>query len=345
MKSVHGGDIYNNSIKHDFSVNLNPLGCPEIVKEAVVSAAGRIEEYPDISQNRVREAVAAVHSVETENVICGNGASELLMAAANFIKPRFALVMAPSFYGYEYAIESLNFCKLLRYRLDPGNGFEVTEDILDMLTDKLDMVYLCNPNNPTGRTISTDLLEKILDKCKENGTWVVLDECFEELSVSAASMVSEIGIYDNLMVLKAYTKLFSAPGVRFGYIVSDAENIDGLARHIPEWNLSVFAEAAAIAGAGILKKGGYPEKVLPVITREREYLTTELSALGIKVFPSDTVFMLVYTEKDIYSLLLGRGILIRDCSNFEGICHGYYRIAIKEHEENRLLIESLKEVL
>ncbi len=344
MVKIHGGDIYNNRIQHDFSVNLNPLGCPQKVLDAISGVTLRVGEYPDIEQKRVREEIAALEGLVPENVICGNGASELLMTIVRMTKPKCGLVLAPSFYGYEYAL-SANDCEIKRHQLGEDEAFSLNEDVLQELTEDVDIIFLCNPNNPTGRCIDSELIERVVKRCDELGIWLVLDECFIDMADNAVSFAERVRDFKKLIVVKAFTKLLAIPGIRFGYALSTEENIELIRKSLPEWNLSVFAEEAAISGCKVLREDDFLQDTLNAIKNEKSYLVSELEKAGIELFPSDASFLLIKTDKDIYDGLLQRGILIRDCSNFHGLTDGFYRIAVKNHDENAILIENINEVI
>ena len=357
---LHGGEIYDKKIELDFSVNLNPCPCPQEVIDAIKSAAEKVSNYPDISQRRFRAAVAGAETglsernteFKPENIVGGNGASELLMAVACMVRPGKALLPIPSFYGYEHVLRASG-CEVVRYNMagEDERGktqFELSERFTDAITEDTDMVILGNPNNPTGRLISEDLLLAVLERCRKMGATLVVDECFYRLSeqredsantVSARNFVHE---YGNLFVVDAYTKLFSIPGVRAGFAITSAENAGKLREFLPEWNMSVFAESAGVKCAEISEEGSFIQKTREVICRERDYLSAQLSGFGITVYPSDTDFILIKSEDDLYEKLLKKGILIRDCSNFRGLDHGYFRIAVKDHASNERLINAIR---
>ncbi len=345
MSHKHGGDVYNNNIKYDFSVNLNPCGCPEAVLDALHESVGEVAHYPDISQRRMREDIAELYGVNAHNIICGSGASEIFMAAMHMIRPAKALILGPSFYGYDHALNCIDGCEIIRYELNKDSGFILDERILDELADDLNVLILANPNNPTGRLISEELLNNIADICDNKGIYLIVDECFLRLSDSGKSMAEYAVNHQKIIVADAFTKTLSIPGARIGYAVSSEDNIKRLAAHLPEWNVTVFAEAAAVAGCNIIKCGGYLRNSLSLIEIERKYLADELTNLGITVYSSDTLYMLIFTDRDIYGPLLNMGIMIRDCRNFKSLTAGYYRVAVKDHEANAYLIKCLKEVL
>lgn len=357
---LHGGEVYDKEIELDFSVSLNPCGCPDKVKNALSGAICDVDKYPDMSQQRFREAVARAESADEilpENIIGGNGASELLAAIVNMLRPKKALLPVPSFYGYIHAIGMAKDCQVVTYKLSEDREFELDERFVEEIAADIDFVILGNPNNPTGKCIKRSVLEAIIKKCKETETALVVDECFFRLSDHGTSARTYLDSYDNLYVVDAYTKLFSIPGVRVGFCLSQPENIEKLRRFLPEWNMSLFAQTAGIACAEMISEN-FMDVTAETIKKEREYLDSELRKLGIKVFDSDTNFILIKVPDDLkpsinhnemfgaslYDALLEKRILIRDCSTFDGLSCGFYRIAVKDHESNIRLLDALSDV-
>lgn len=366
---MHGGDIYTRKIEYDFSVNINPLGYPAEVLEYIKKCLEKADDYPDIFQKRARERVAVLEGVDEDEIICGNGASELIMAVIRAVNPKNALIVSPGFYGYIHALhaagikekkasgsgESGESAELLdnrayyqEYLLREESGFCIQEDILEYI-DSVDMLFLANPNNPTGRNIDPEILERILQRAKEKKCAVLLDECFLRLSDNVKSFKSSVNEYSNLYVVDAFTKIFALPGIRSGYLISKKDNIEKVRRQLPEWNLSTASEALLVAGAGELLNTDYADRSLELIRRERDYVKIELNKLGFKVYTSDTNFLLIRIlmkeNIDLYERLIQRKILIRDCSDFSGLGKGWYRIAVKKHEENAMLINEIKQIL
>lgn len=343
---IHGGDIYSQEIEYDFSVNLNPLDCNEIIEQIMNSGRLVAGNYPDCQQRLFREAVAKIEGVDAKEVIGGNGASELLFALFNMLKPKRVMLPAPGFAGYRHAAASLDNCEIVCHSISEEKGFVICDDFLQMLEmeaeEGLDMLILNNPNNPTGRIIPKDILLKAYGICKEKGIKLVVDECFLKMSDGGYSMIAHINDYDGLFVVNAFTKLFAIPGIRAGYVVSAMSNIEALMRFLPEWNLSVIAQTAGVICCNILESQNFEESSLKVIRTERDYLVKELKKLGIVVYESETSYVLVYSQTDIYEYLKSRKILIRDCSDYDGLSKGFYRIAVKSHSENEILVETLR---
>lgn len=329
MKAIHGGDIYRNHVEIDFSVNVNPLGIPKRVEDALHESIAMCKSYPDIKTEKLKKAVGKMLGVEEEVLLFGNGASELFMAIVHAIRPKRTVIPVPSFYGYEYAAKA-------------SEGELVFSDSYSEITEGTDLLFLANPNNPTGTLLSKKEIKELLDYCRERNIVVVLDECFIEFCESDSSMISEIEQYKNLIIVRAFTKIFAIPGVRLGYLISSNQEIlDRIRMQLPEWNISSLAQAAGIACA---KEMEFVERTIAFVDKERAFLTEGLKKFGFKVIPSSTNFIFFYTEKELYEPLLQRGILIRDCSNFRGLKKGYYRIAVKTREENQTLLKVIGEL-
>ncbi len=350
---IHGGGIYDKRIELDFSVNLNPYPCPEEVICAIREAVSHISEYPDINQTVFREKVAnaenklamaesklsgaentraAIDYLTSENVIGGNGASELIMAIIRLINPKKVLLPVPCFYGYFYGIRACGDVEIEQFQLSEEKDFVLDEEFLDCIDESIDLIILGNPNNPTGRLIQNDLLEKIIRRCQETSTALLIDECFLHLSSGTISAAKYLDLCDNLFIVNAYTKLFSIPGVRVGYAISSPANIMALKALLPEWNMSVFAMAAGEACADIVATTDFVERSRAFIASQRITMENNLASAGLKVFSSDTNFILVKSSKRLYDFFLEKGILIRDCGNFEGLGAGYYRFAVRDEK-------------
>ena len=344
-KAIHGGDIYRNQIRLDFSVNVNPLGMPDEVEAALHEAINSVQEYPDMEALALTESLAEKLAVPEEWLLLGNGASELLMAVVHALHPTKIMIPSPSFYGYHHVAKAAG-SRVIPFLLKEGNGFLLTQELFTALEqERPELLILANPNNPTGVLTSKEYLKELFRKCRETGTWLLLDECFIEFCEGQDSMLSEIGNEDRLLLLRAFTKSYAIPGVRLGYLVGSTEEfLTKIREQLPEWNLSVFAQKAGQACLSA-ENTAYLKETIRYVKKERQFLTETLQQMEIRVFPGQANFLLFYCEENLYEKLLQRGILIRDCSNFEGLSEGYYRIAVKRHEENRLLLEAIKECL
>ena len=342
MESIHGGDIYRNKVQFDFSVNVNPLGIPEEVEDALKKAIKQCHVYPDIQHLELKETVAKQFAVPKEYLVFGNGASEIFMGIMHAIRPRTVLIPVPSFYGYEYAAEAVE-SKIKYLPLKSETFFVPGEELLEELTEEINLLFLTNPNNPTGKRLEKQYLEQVLTICKEKSIYVVLDECFIPFCEKGASFVTELETYPNLLLVQAFTKIYAIPGVRLGFLMnSNKALIQKIEKQLPEWNLSVFAQKAGIA---CVQQQDYIEKTVAYVKKERAFLMDGLEKLGILTFSGEGNFILFYTELPFYDWLLEKGILIRDCKNFRGLAKGYYRIAVKTREENKILLKEIGECI
>ena len=229
---------------------------------------------------------------------------------------------------------------------DPEIGRRAAEESRNAITTALedtDMVFIADPNNPNGKLIDSALKRAIAQRCEECGSVLVIDECFYPLTGAG---ISGRGLNDNALHLRAFTKTFAIPGIRLGYVISrDREMLTAIRKHLPEWNVSRIAERTGEAAAALMEKTGYLEESVRMIDRERGYLAGQLEKLGIRVYGSDTNYILIRSVSDLYERLLERGVLIRRCANFSGLDETYFRIAVRKHEENEELIKIIGEVI
>jgi len=341
-ETVHGGDVYRNEVRLDFSVNLNPLEMPAPAAEAIMAGLEEIHQYPDPQQQKLREGIASFEGLGTDHIICGNGASELIMAAVHAVKPKKALVTAPCYAGYAAALMAED-AVTEEYPLREENDFALDEGVLERITDDTDIVFIADPNNPNGKLISPKLKKEIAGKCAEHGAVLVIDECFLPLT---GEWEERKDISDKALHLRAFTKTFAIPGIRLGYMASrDLELLESIRKHLPEWNVSRIAERTGEAAAKVIAETDYIERSVRMIREERAYLAGELAACGIRVYPGEANYLLIRSAPDLYDRLLAKGILIRRCANFSGLDETYFRIAVRRREENEALIKAIGEVL
>lgn len=338
----HGGDIYRNEVELDFSVNMNPLGIPKSVQNAMHEAVEHCIQYPDPKQEQLKDALAAYEKVSPDSILCGNGASELFLAIVHAIKPMQIVIPVPSFLGYEQAAQAIG-AQIRFVPMQKEDGYRLSETFLEELTEETDLLFLANPNNPTGACVELSLLEKILVHCENLGIYVVLDECFLPFCVGAVQYETFLAKrkFAHLIRVRAFTKTFSIPGVRLGYSICENQTLlSQIQRQLPEWNVSIFAQMAGVAA---VKETKFIEESKEVIQTERIWLKEQLEKLDCEVFNSETNYLLFKTKAPLYEALLKHKILIRDCSNYQGLEKDYYRIAVKTRQENERLIAVMRE--
>ena len=342
MIQQHGGNIYGYRDILDFSANINPLGVPDSVKKAVAEGAHGIENYPDPNCTALRERLAEYEGIAPEKIVCGNGADDIIYRIVHAFIPENALVTAPSFSEYSRALAEAGCTADVHY-LTEDSGFELSESILPRLTPDIDICFICSPNNPTGRTVSADVLEAMARKCLENGIILVCDECFLGFAENSEELSLMRYLNDSCVILRAFTKLYAMPGIRLGYAVfgsdSTAERIGQSGQF---WSVSSLAQTAGIAALG---EDDYVRRTAGYIARERSFLISEMRDMGVRVFDSSVNFLLFRSIPELCEKMLSMGILIRDCCNFDGLSEGYYRIAVRTHEENTAFLNALRRCL
>lgn len=335
----HGGDIYG-GIALDFSANVSPLGTPRSVTDAIERALPELYRYPDPYCRTLVQTISEYEGVPKNFVLCGNGASELIYAYCGAVRPKRAMELAPTFSEYSLALRRTG-CEVVRFALKQEENFDLRKDFLPFLArEKIDALFLCNPNNPTGRLIADDLLEEILRICREKNIALFVDECFLSLSDGGVDLTPSLSDFPQLFILKAFTKSFGMAGLRLGYGLSADETLlRKMSAAVPPWNVSTLAQAAGVAALGDAE---FLERNRAVIRAERPRLEERLRELGFWVCPSQANYILFRGEAGLADRLRERGAAIRDCANFEGLGPGWYRAAVRLREENDALLDAMR---
>ena len=347
---THGGDWAGFAAEYgakapllDASANVSPLGLPEGVRAAVAACAAGCDRYPDPLCRDLCAAIGRAEGTPAAWVLCGNGAADLIWRAALALRPALALVTAPTFAEYEAALRSVR-CEVKHYFLREEQGFRLGEDILPLIRPGVGMVFLCEPNNPTGVATPRPLLGRILARCREVGALLVADECFGDfLDEPAAHTLKGELAGGGLLILKAFTKLYGMAGLRLGYaLCADAGLLDALRQAGQPWAVSTPAQAAGLAA---LREEDYVRAVRALIAAERPRLAAGLAALGCRVAPGQANYLLFFCARELCGPLRRRGILLRSCANYKGLGPGWYRAAVRTGAENDRLLRAIGEVL
>lgn len=335
----HGGDVYRNKVEYDFSVNINPLGMPEESIRAAQEGILLCGQYPDYRGEALCSVLAEKKGVSREQLLLGNGAAELIYGLCHGIKPRRALAPAPCFQEYEAAVRS-GGGKMVFLFLQEAEGFRLGEEILSAITEETDILFLCNPNNPTGTLTEKALLLEVAKRCEETGTWFCLDECFLPFLAEEEklTMMSEIERFPHLLILRAFTKIYGMPGLRLGYAVSaNTGLLRRMRQTLQPWNTSLPAQLAGIAA---LQDETYLSRTRQLLSQEKEFLQKALLAgLADKVYDSRANYLFFKGPEDLQERLLEKKVLIRSCSSYPGLSEGYFRIGIRTHAENEALLD------
>lgn len=341
----HGGDVYSRPVELDFSANINPFGTPPAVLEAVTASLPLLCQYPDPYCRELVEAIARHEAVPKADILCGNGAAELIYAFCAALKPKKAMLLAPCFSEYEAALNTVS-CTVERYFLKKETNFLLNADFLDTLSCwDGDLLMLCNPNNPTGQTIPAELMDEICQICEKKGIFLFVDECFLDLTEGGEglSLKSRLHRMPKLLLLKAFTKSYGMAGLRLGYCLSgNAGLLKAMGQTTQSWNVSIPAQKAGVAA---LAQKEFLQKANDLIHAQRRVQMEALKKLGLTVIPSKTNYILFYSNMELRTPLLERGIQIRSCANYPGLGEGWYRIAVKLPEQNRRLTAALEEII
>jgi L-threonine-O-3-phosphate decarboxylase len=320
----------------DFSVCTNPFGPSPRVYQALAMAA--VERYPDRDSHALRAALAAKHSVGTERILVGNGVSELIwLTSLAFARPRRRVLVIGPTYG-EYARSALlQGAEVISWDAREHSGFVLALDEIEAELRRCQLVFLCNPNNPTGAIL---LSERLLCWARRYPrTLFIVDEAYQNFAPGSAWLVS--ATEKNVLVLRSMTKDYALAGLRVGYAVGCEETIAALDRVRPPWSVNVMAQAAAEAALG---DEHHLSQSLAALTVAKQALVKDLEALGLAVWPSATHFFLVRVGNAAAwrRLLLARGILVRDAASF-GL-PAFLRLATRRPEDNARLLEALADI-
>ncbi len=357
--AVHGGEVFRLAAEAgiepekiiDFSANINPFGLPPGVFMAMRKSLDNLANYPEIGAQSLSRSVAWRHNLNLENVVVGNGSSALIYLLARVLKPQKALIWEPTFTEYERALRQSNSQVINLPSWDPEKKI-LLEDLLEATVDaQPDLVFLCNPNNPTGALWSLAELECIVSEFKKAKIICVLDEAFIDFVGAEFSFAARVNDFDNLIVLRSLTKIYALAGLRCGYLLCGPS----LNRHISDslepWSLNSVAIAAAIVA--LENDHDFINKTIAFVKKECDYLYQELQKIGfLRPFPAHANYILAKLENHVNGpqsgvelrqyLFAKESILIRLCGDYRGLDQNFLRFAVKGEAENRRLIKTLK---
>jgi len=343
----HGGNIYAVKEKYakdviDFSASINPLGLPKGVKSVLNRAHESVIHYPDPEAKSLILALAGYLNIGEENLLAGNGSMELIYLIVQALAPKTTAIIVPTFSEYERAARCLN-SKICFIKLNEKKGFMPQAPC----PVRQDLLFLCNPNNPTGNLI----LEDPSAVKRYNAGLIIVDESFMDFlgDEKKHTLLKQAARLRNIVVLRTFTKFFALAGLRIGYLVAHKDLIRKLkACRIP-WSVNVLSQEAGEAALG---DKNYINKTRLFVENERNFLLKGLNAIEcLRPYPAVANFILVKIVRNGMSAaclkekLIRRGILIRDCANFRGLNNKYFRVAVRLRAENLKLLAALRQVL
>ncbi|NDI35808.1 threonine-phosphate decarboxylase CobD [Chengkuizengella sediminis] len=348
----HGGDLITAAETYgyakeqflDFSSNMNPWGSPSCVENILIETWKELVHYPDPAVRKLRQIIAEYYHVPVESILVGNGAAELIDLTIRAIDPKVTALARPCFSEYEQAISKINRNTYDIY-LKEENHFELQESDIQYAVSHCDLFFLGHPNNPTGRLISQSVLQLLLNTNHP----IVLDEAFIDFvpEEKQVSLIKQAYQSENLFVIRSMTKFFAIPGIRLGFMIAHPKRIEKIKSLQVQWSVNALAQSIGIS---VLQDHPYIEKTKSWLIQEKLWFTNQLSGLGIKVYPSDTNYLLIQLPplnnvKQLQEKLAQRGVLVRDASLFKGLDSTFCRIAIRLREQNERFISEIKQVL
>lgn len=349
---THGG-LYstdnNQEIRIDFSSNINPLGISRKVLSTISQNIRNVSiTYPDPKCRELRRRISKYldYNILPECITVGNGATELIH---QFVRsfPYRALIPIPTFCEYELAVRRMG---LKIDFVDPFENFQIDNDLLIKKLKKRSnsILFLCNPNNPTGRLTPVEIIKKIMEEAKDKSTLVLIDESFIEFvkNYERNSMISYVMEYNNLIILRSMTKSFGLAGLRLGYLVANPNLITKINLNQIAWNVNGVAQ---IAGIEALNDQDHLVRAKKLIEKEKIRILKAIreKMKGLVSYNSEANFLLIKLKnKDSTwykeELLKNYGILVRDCSSFRGMSNEFIRIAVRTPNENEFLLTALE---
>lgn len=358
QKFEHGGNVYAQSPTGkpwlDFSANINPLGLPKSVKEALQASLDEVIHYPDPQASELKQALAEHYGLKREQLILGNGAAELFYLFMQMLRPRHVLIPVPSFSEYERAARAAG-ARITYFPLSAEQSFFLDWQKLSKALDPtVDCVILGNPNNPTGQLLRWQDISGFLTMLKllHKNVWVIIDESFLDFlpDDSAYTWRYMTATFPNLFIIQSLTKFYAIPGLRLGFGVAEEKLVQRLEQGKDVWNVNLLAQKAGVAA---LRDVAYQEQSCELVAEERAWLYAALRKLpGMQVYPPSVNFILLNikatgkTSAELVAQMRKHGILIRDCANYPGLDgRSYVRVAVRTHAENMELVKALEECL
>ncbi|MCM1499860.1 MAG: aminotransferase class I/II-fold pyridoxal phosphate-dependent enzyme [Clostridium sp.] len=359
QESFHGSDLETIARKYHidqnsivpYASNVNPLGISSLAKEALLKNIDAITSYPDRSYTALCSSIAKYCSAEPWQLVLGNGTSELIRLAIEAIAPKKTMVIEPAYSEYGNAAHLVG-SDVEVYMLKNLDDFELDVDMfVKTLNESMDMLVICNPNNPTGKAVTRSQMDTILQYCQQYNICVMVDETYVEFvrDIDLISSVSLTKKYDNLIVLRGVSKFFAAPGLRLGYAVSSNRNfLEAAAGSRIPWNINSYASVARV----MFEDEHYINLTRSLIQTERNLIFSALSSRKtIKVFKPEANFILIkllkeeQTAADVFDYCIKRGFMIRDCTDYNGLGDKYIRFCFLKPEQNDAVVNTILEIV
>lgn len=360
----HGGNIYAASIRTglplnrilDFSASINPLGVPAKAARVIQQHITLLPHYPEPYSDRLTEYLGGFHDIHPESVICGNGSTELIYLVPRALRPKKVLIPAPTFSEYERACRAAGRVEIHHYLLREKN-FDIDTDEFIREIERMfrneqrtreqftvrGMIFVCNPNNPTGRVVKKRDLLKIAEAAKRMKCVLVVDEAFIDFC-PAESIIKEVRSNPYVIVLRSLTKFYALAGLRIGYGIIHPELSRIIKKFKEPWTVNSLVHDAVVA---VLEDKKYEQISHNTVSRQKVLLQKKFRSMGVTVIPSRANYFLLKHSRaqDIINGLEREGILVRDCSNYAGLDDQYFRVAVRSGTENMILLNAVNRIM
>lgn len=325
----------------DFSVNLNPLGAPAVLKEEWSNWFSAINDYPDPYANDLIEQLSNMENIPASHILAGNGASEIITLIARHLAGRKVMVIHPSFSEYETACRNEG-CEIVQVVLSSPN-WELDMKRIEGKLEEVAAIFLCNPNNPTGVHYDKKAVQALIEACKRTNTICIIDEAFYDFLPEAVTFINEVLDSEHVLIIRSLTKMYSIAGLRLGFLAGNPLLLEKIKKRQPHWSVNALAMKAGIL---CLRDTNHVTKTRAFISKERTKVFSKLKQLGFKHSPSQLNFYLLrdpksHHQQELFHYLLKQGLVLRHTNNFPGIEGEWLRVAVRETAENNLLMEAL----
>lgn len=348
MEEIYG--IKKANIK-PYASNVNPLGISPVYRDILSEKLDVISEYPDRGYTDLRKSLSGYTCASFENIIIGGGSTELLKLFITLVAPKKAMLIEPTYSEYKREIELMGG-EVISYNLKEDENFILNvDDFLSHLEPSIDLLILCNPNNPTSTTIKHHDLKEIYSYCNANNIFVMIDETYVEFvrDIDSVTSVPLADTYNNIAVIRGVSKFFSAPGLRLGYAVcSNNAMLEKIKTTNTPWGINSFA---AIAGPMFNDKN-YISLTKSLIHTEQNLIYSALSSRKtIKVYRPEANFILIkllredITSADVFDYCMKKGLMIRDCSSFNGLGNKFIRFCFLKPEDDDQVVNAILDIV
>lgn len=357
--NFHGG-YFGDKALIDFSVNIPPLSYPEGLKELMMETFDNLRRYPEIDGVSSKQAISEKTGFDLNEIILGNGATELIYLFSRSVGVKRALILEPTFTEYRRALE-LNGVEVLSFSLldyvtthgkkstiDMNHPMLVSDIVNSIKENNVDLLVICNPNNPTGHLYTRDFVKDILNAIKNENFKIFIDESFLDFVPDEKRLTCEIlkEDLDKVFLLRSMTKNFEVPGLRIGYGLCHKNVIELMKRYKEPWSLNAYALAAI---PFLIHQDDHLSYIRKWCKSESDYLASEFDTIEeINYYKGNANYLLIkipkILESSFFDEMVGKNIYLRKCEDFRGLGKSYYRIAIRERNENEKLVNAIKEV-